>query len=98
LRAHAGTEASFCKHGTPMGAWAFMSALKAAFWRWHSRTKPINPMNKMRVESLILSVGGFAAGPSQSLEQPLGAGGTAHHPWAFPPRTFRSKLFGKEGG
>lgn len=55
-------------------------------------------MNKLRVESFTLSIDGFAAGPSQSLENPLGVGGTALHAWAFPTRTFQSKLFGKEDG
>jgi dihydrofolate reductase len=55
-------------------------------------------MNKLRVESFTISIDGFAAGPSQSLEHPLGIGGTALHAWAFSTRTFQSKLFGKDDG
>jgi dihydrofolate reductase len=55
-------------------------------------------MNKLRVESFTISIDGFAAGPSQSLEHPLGVGGTALHAWAFPTRTFQSGHFGKKDG
>jgi dihydrofolate reductase len=55
-------------------------------------------MNKLRVESFTISIDGFAAGPSQSLEHPLGVGGTGLHAWAFSTRTFQSKLFGKDDG
>lgn len=55
-------------------------------------------MSKLRVESFTLSLDGFAAGPDQSLENPLGIGGTALHGWAFPTHTFQTQLFGKVGG
>ncbi|WP_395739962.1 dihydrofolate reductase family protein [Prosthecobacter sp.] len=55
-------------------------------------------MSKLRVESFTLSLDGFAAGPDQSLDNPLGIGGTALHAWAFSTRTFQSKLFGKPDG
>ncbi|MFC5457857.1 dihydrofolate reductase family protein [Prosthecobacter fluviatilis] len=55
-------------------------------------------MSKLRVESYTLSIDGFGAGPEQSLENPLGIGGTRLHAWAFPTRTFQSKLFGKADG
>jgi len=55
-------------------------------------------MQKVRVESFTISIDGFAAGPSQSLENPLGVGGTALHSWAIPTRTFQRALFGKEDG
>jgi len=55
-------------------------------------------MSKLRVESFTLSLDGYAAGPDQSLENPLGIGGTALHGWAFPTRTFQTQLFGKDGG
>lgn len=55
-------------------------------------------MSKLRVESFTLSIDGFGAGPEQSLENPLGLGGTGLHAWAFPTRTFQSKLFGKADG
>ncbi len=55
-------------------------------------------MSKLRVESFTLSIDGFAAGPEQSLENPLGIGGTALHGWAFPTHTFQSHLFGNPDG
>ncbi len=54
-------------------------------------------MAKLRVESFSISIDGFGAGPNQSLENPLGVGGTALHEWAFATRTFR-RMFGQEGG
>jgi dihydrofolate reductase len=55
-------------------------------------------MATVRVESFTVSLDGFGAGPDQSLEQPLGVGGTALHGWALATRTFQSKLFGLDGG
>jgi dihydrofolate reductase len=55
-------------------------------------------MTKLRVESFTVSIDGFGAGPNQSLENPLGVGGTALHGWALATRTFQTKLFGNEGG
>ena len=54
-------------------------------------------MPKLRVHSFSLSLDGFGAGPEQSLANPLGAGGTALHEWAFATRTFQ-RMFGHEGG
>ena len=55
-------------------------------------------MPRLRVESFTLSLDGFGAGPAQSLEHPLGVGGTALHAWAFSTRTFQQAVFGKESG
>jgi dihydrofolate reductase len=55
-------------------------------------------MTKLRVESFTISIDGFGAGRNQSLENPLGIGGTALHGWAFSTRTFQTRLFGKQGG
>jgi dihydrofolate reductase len=55
-------------------------------------------MAKLRVESFTISLDGFGAGPQQSLENPLGIGGTALHGWAMATKTFQSKVFGNEGG
>jgi len=55
-------------------------------------------MSKVRVESFTISLDGFGAGPDQSLNHPLGVGGTALHGWALPTRTFQQKLFGADGG
>ena len=54
-------------------------------------------MPKLRVHAFAISLDGYAAGPDQSLDNPLGVGGMALHQWVFPTRTFQ-KLFGKEGG
>ncbi len=55
-------------------------------------------MTKLRVENFTISIDGYGAGPNQSLENPLGLGGTALHGWAFPTRTFQAQLFGNLGG
>ena len=55
-------------------------------------------MSQVRVESFTISLDGFGAGPEQSLDHPLGVGGTALHGWAFPTRTFQKKLLGLDGG
>jgi len=55
-------------------------------------------MSKLRVECFSQSIDGFSAGPNQSLENPLGVGGTALHGWAFATRTFQAQVFGGEGG
>lgn len=55
-------------------------------------------MSKLRVACFAISIDGYGAGPAQSLEQPLGIGGTELHGWAFPTRTFRERVLGAEGG
>ena len=54
-------------------------------------------MSKVRVASFSVSLDGFGAGPDQSLDNPLGVGGTTLHQWVFPTRTFQ-KMFGREAG
>jgi dihydrofolate reductase len=44
-----------------------------------------------------MSLDGYVAGPSQSVEKPLGIGGERLHGWAFQLAAFRA-LFGFEGG
>ena len=55
-------------------------------------------MQRLRVESFTLSIDGYAAGPDQSLQNPLGVGGQSLHGWAIATRTFQQKLFGMDGG
>jgi dihydrofolate reductase len=55
-------------------------------------------MPKVRVECFTISLDGYGAGPDQSLQNPLGVGGTDLHHWLFPTRTLQQTLFGKEGG
>ncbi|HUL33825.1 MAG TPA: dihydrofolate reductase family protein [Candidatus Eisenbacteria bacterium] len=54
-------------------------------------------MAKVRVHSFGISIDGYGAGPHQSLENPLGVGGTGVHEWVFPTRTFQ-RMVGKDGG
>lgn len=54
-------------------------------------------MPKVRVHSFAISLDGYAAGPDQSLDDPLGVGGTRLHEWAFATRSFR-EAHGMNGG
>lgn len=54
-------------------------------------------MPQIRVHAFGISIDGFGAGPSQSLENPLGVGGLALFDWMFATRTFELRV-GKEGG
>lgn len=54
-------------------------------------------MSKLRVNSFSISIDGYGAGPNQSLEEPLGAGGEALHDWIIATRTFQ-QMSGNEGG
>ena len=53
-------------------------------------------MSKLRFK-ISMSLDGFVAGPSQSVENPLGIGGGRLHEWAFQLAVFRA-LLGLEGG
>jgi dihydrofolate reductase len=53
-------------------------------------------MSRLRFK-ISMSLDGFVAGPSQSVDNPLGIGGMRLHEWAFPLRAWRS-LLGLEGG
>ncbi len=55
-------------------------------------------MGKVIVRSFGVSLDGFAAGPEQALEHPLGLRGEELMQWFFPTRTFQSVVLGKEGG
>jgi dihydrofolate reductase len=54
-------------------------------------------MSKLRVNSFSVSLDGYGAGVSQSLQDPLGVGGMKLHHWVLGTRTFRT-MFGNEGG
>jgi dihydrofolate reductase len=47
-------------------------------------------MSKVRVASFAVSIDGFAAGPNQSLENPLGVRGPELMDWFFHTRTWRA--------
>jgi hypothetical protein len=46
---------------------------------------------KLRVLSFGISLDGYSAGPNQSLDHPLGVGGTGLMEWFFPTRTLRGE-------
>jgi dihydrofolate reductase len=54
-------------------------------------------MPKLRVHSFALSLDGYAAGPDQSLDHPIGVGGRALHEWVFATRSFRQAFGGEKG-
>lgn len=54
-------------------------------------------MSRVLVRSIGISLDGFAAGPDQDLDHPLGRGGEALFAWFFPTQTFQG-MHGGEGG
>jgi dihydrofolate reductase len=54
-------------------------------------------MAKLRVHNFSISLDGYGAGPSQTLEHPLGVGGEELHDWFVPTRFFR-EMYGDTGG
>ena len=54
-------------------------------------------MTKLRVHAFTISLDGYGAGVLQSLDNPLGVGGMALHPWMIGTRTFQN-MIGNEGG
>jgi dihydrofolate reductase len=54
-------------------------------------------MPKLRVHNMAISLDGYGAGPDQSLDNPLGVGGTRLHEWVFETRTGR-QMVGMDGG
>ncbi len=54
-------------------------------------------MGKVRVAAFGVSLDGFGAGLSQSLEHPLGVGFEKVMDWFFPTRVFRA-MQGQDGG
>src|ERR671911_2029653 len=51
----------------------------------------------VRVNGISVSLDGYAAGPDQSLENPLGVGGERLHDWLIATRMFH-EMSGEEGG
>ena len=54
-------------------------------------------MAKVRVHAFSISLDGYAAGPRQSVAEPLGVRGEELHEWMFPTRSFH-QMGGKPGG
>ncbi len=55
-------------------------------------------MSKLRVNCFSLSLDGFGAGPDQSMQNPLGAGGEQLHGWFFPTKVFQKMITGEDRG
>ena len=53
-------------------------------------------MGELKLD-ITMSLDGFVAGPNQTLEQPLGAGGERLHEWAYAMATWREQ-HGRAGG
>ena len=54
-------------------------------------------MAKLCARGLAISLDGYAAGPDQDLDNPLGVGGGRLHEWVFATRTGR-QMIGESGG
>ena len=54
-------------------------------------------MAKVRVAAFGVSIDGYGAGPEQSLQNPLGVGGTHLHKWFYPTAVFQ-KMYGDGNG
>ncbi len=54
-------------------------------------------MSRLRVCNFAISADGYAAGPDQGVDAPLGVGGTRLHEWVFATRTGR-RMIGPAGG
>jgi dihydrofolate reductase len=52
---------------------------------------------RIRVHNFSVSVDGYAAGPDQSVNDPLGKNGQRLHEWVFETRTGR-RMLGQDGG
>jgi dihydrofolate reductase len=55
-------------------------------------------MSKLRVNCFSISLDGYGAGPSQTMKEPLGAGGEELHRWFIPTEAFQKMLYGKDRG
>lgn len=51
-------------------------------------------MTRLRVHAFSISVDGFAAGPDQSPDDPMGVGGMELHQWAIATTRYRDELGG----
>jgi dihydrofolate reductase len=54
-------------------------------------------MSRLLVRNLSISLDGYAAGPHQDLDNPLGIGGAQLHEWIFATRS-GNQMIGREGG
>ena len=54
-------------------------------------------MPKLRVHNFAISLDGYAAGPNQDIDNPIGRRGLELHEWVFATRAW-NQLEGQEGG
>jgi dihydrofolate reductase len=54
-------------------------------------------MPKLRVHNFAISIDGYAAGPGQDIDNPLGVGGLRLHEWVFATRAWNQRQ-GTDGG
>ena len=54
-------------------------------------------MPRLRAHNISMSLDGYAAGPAQDLDNPLGVGGEQLHEWVFATR-FGRRMIGEDGG
>ena len=57
----------------------------------------LSAMARLRVHNLAVSLDGYAAGPDQSLDNPMGVGALRLHDWAVATRAWR-RAHGMDGG
>lgn len=55
-------------------------------------------MSKVKVCAFSVSLDGYAAGPNQSLKEPLGKDGELLHEWFFPTHIFQKMHGGGNAG
>ena len=48
-------------------------------------------MPKLRVHNFAISIDGYAAGPDQDIDNPIGVGGPALHEWVFATRAWHER-------
>jgi dihydrofolate reductase len=72
-------------------------ALRCSSQSAHSFFLPGVPVSKLKVQAFSVSIDGYGAGPDQSLENPLGVGGTSLHGWFRQTRTFQEMIGGGDG-
>jgi dihydrofolate reductase len=57
----------------------------------------LDPVSKLRVHCLSMSVDGYVAGPNQTVDEPLGVRGEELHEWIFATRAWR-RMVGEDPG
>lgn len=87
---------SFVKHGCAMFRRATPSTFTPAGPVCRVNPARRDKLAKLRVHNFAMSVDGFAAGPRQDVEHPLGVGGPRLHEWVFETKLGRA-MIGADG-